>query len=208
MNLYAAADKAIREMNRANLKAFNRLKLAKFDELQVIRQIADTYDASIVLAKKKYLDIAIEAYIEALIEAEISRKRAQDMADDDITTDWVLDMLEESDPVTLYEFLSEAERKKQRLIEAIAASQNKSAEIDKALRYWTKQLAQYADNTVFNARLDAFKAIGISKVKWVTQGDERVCDECEPLDGKVFEIDKVPPTPHWGCRCYIVPVRQ
>ena len=205
MGIYSTADKAIKAMNRANLRAFNRLKLAKFDELHLIRAVADLYDASIALAKKKYLEVAYEAYIAALIEAEVSRERARDMAGDDITTDWVLDMLEESDPVTLYEFMAESDRKKQRLIEALAATKNRNAEIDKALRYWTAQVAQYADNMVFQARLAAFKAIGVKKVMWVTQKDERVCEDCEPLDGKIFEIGMVPSTPHWGCRCYVVP---
>lgn len=208
MGIYSTADKAIKAMNRANLKAFNRLKLAKFDELHLIRSVADLYDASIAYAKRKYLEIAYDAYITALIEAEVSRERAKGMAEDDITTDWILDMLEESDSVTLYEFMAESDRKKQRLIEALAATKNRNAEIDKALRYWTAQVAQYADNTVFNARLAAFKAIGIKKVMWVTQKDERVCEDCEPLDGKIFEIDMVPHTPHWGCRCYVVPVMK
>jgi len=207
MGIYSTADKAIKAMNRANLKAFNRLKLADFDELKLIRSVADLYDASIVYAKKKYLEIAYDAYIAALIEADVSRERAKGMAEDDITTDWILDMLEESDPVTLYEFMAESDRKKQRLIEALAATKNRNAEIDKALRYWTAQVAQYADNMVFQARLAAFKAIGVKKVMWVTQGDERVCEECEPLDGRIFDVDKVPPPPHWKCRCVLHPVK-
>ena len=41
MDIYAGADKAIREMNRQNLKAFNALKLAKWDELnRIVAEVA------------------------------------------------------------------------------------------------------------------------------------------------------------------------
>lgn len=206
MNTYAKADSAIRAMNRQNLKAFNRLKLIDYDELNVIRWVSDTYDASVALAKKRYQEVAYEAYIAALIEAKTAEAVASGMADDEITTDWVLDMLEEVDPVTLYAFLQETDRKKQRLIEALAVAQNKNAEIDKALRYWAKQTGQYAINSVDRARIDAFKAIGVKRVMWNTADDERVCEDCHPLDGQIFDIDKVPPKPHWGCRCWITPI--
>lgn len=228
MSVYDGADRAIKEMNRANLKAFNMLKLAKFDEINKIRQsvpdagasggidyeasvrlikiVANTYNTSIRLAKKKYLMIAHDAYVAAMIECSISDRRAVDMAYDDITVDWVQDMLEEIDPVTLYAFLPEAERKKERLTEALAASQNRDQEIDRALRAWTKQTAQYADNSVHNARLEAFVAAGIEKVRWQDMEDDRVCHECHDLNGKVFDINRVPPRPHYGCRCILIPI--
>ena len=204
--IYDAADKAIREMNRANLKAFGRLKLAKWDELNVIRQVSAVYELSTALAKRKYAEIGMDAYIFALMEMGLSETVAHGMAQDEITNDWVLDMLEEADPVTLYIFLEEAERKKQRLIEALAVAHNRSAEIDKALRYWAKQIAQYAISVTDKARLDAFKAVGVKRVMWHTANDERVCEDCEPLDGQIFDIDKVPDKPHWNCRCYLTAV--
>lgn len=206
MSVFDGADKIIKEMNRANLKAFNLLKLAKWDELRVIKQVAETYDSSVRLAKRKYLVCAHDAYIAAMIECKIALRRATDMAYDDITVDWVLDMLEEVDPVTLYAFLPETERKKERLTEALAVAKNRNQEIDRALRAWTKQVAQYADNSVDKARMEAFKAAGIKRVRWNTQDDERVCSDCHPLDGRIFDIDKVPPRPHWGCRCWLTPV--
>ena len=204
--IYDGADRAIREMNRQNLKAFGKLKLAKWDELNVIRAVDAVYRESIRMARQRYYEVAVEAYILAMIEAGKSNKDATKAADMDIDSAWVLAMLEEVDPVTLYAFLPEAERKKARFIEAVSVAQNRNQEIDKALRYWTVQVAQYADNSVFYARLKAFKDAGVEKVMWNTQRDERVCDECGPMDGEIFEIDNVPDTPHWGCRCYISPV--
>jgi len=208
VNIFSGADKAIKEMNRQNLKAFNSLKLAKWDELNVIRQVDTVYADSIRRAERKYYELAVEAYIVALYEAKVERNKAHRMADEAIDMIWVMEWLEDVDPVTMYAFYPEAERKKARLIEALTAAHNRNAEIDKALRYWTKQVAQYADNSVHYARLQAFKDAGVKKVMWITQRDEKVCEECGPLDGKIFDIDHVPDVPHWNCRCYLKPILE
>lgn len=198
--IYDKADKAIKAMNRRNLKAFNRLKLADFDELNIIREIDELYRSSSRYAEKQYLEIARDAYITAMHEAHY--KGNPEKAIDD---DWVLDMLEEVDPVTLYVFTYERERKKQRLIEALSVAHDKVHEIDKALRYWTLQLGQYADNSVAYAREQAFEDAGIRRVRWVTQHDERVCKTCDERDGHIYRIGNIPQT-HWGCRCILEPV--
>ena len=205
MNLYARADQAIKEMNRQNLKAFNQLKLAKWDELNVILQVNETYEQSTRRAVRKYYEIAIEAYIVALYQMQMDKKRATEMADETIDLTWVYEMLEDVDPVTMYSFFSERDRKKERLIEALTATNNRNAEIDRALRYWTVQVGQYADNSVYRARLQAFRDAGVERVRWVTQHDERVCGQCDDLDGRIFPIDNAPPSQHIHCRCYLVP---
>ena len=204
--IYDSADRAIKEMNRRNLKAFQTLKLAKWDELNVIRQVKSVYDASDRFARKKYYEIAVEAYIVALYEARCDHVRATRMADDAIDIEWVLLMLEEVDPVTLYAFLPEKERKEERLVEAMTVAQDKGKEIDKALRYWTLQVGQYAINAVDRARIQAFKDYGVKQVMWNTEKDERVCKDCEPLDGQVFDIDSAPSKLHVNCRCWYTPV--
>lgn len=204
---YEYADRAIRDMNRRNLRAFDKLKQLKFDEMNIMRSVSKTYADSISLAKKRYWQIATDAYIEALALAGIDRAKAEDMAEESITEDWILDMLEEYDPVTLYQFLPEAERKKQRLIEALIAANNKSEEVDRALRLWVRQLAHYADQSVVDGTIDGYKDAGVKKVKWVTAEDEKVCRECRKLDGKIFDIDKIPKRPHYHCRCRLENVK-
>lgn len=206
MEIYGKADKAIKAMNRENLKAFGKLRLAKWDEISLIQAVSETYDNSVTLAKRKYREVAEDTFFWALLESGILEEIARGMARSEITTDWVLDMLEEVDPVTLYAFLPETERKKQRLIEALAVSLHRNAEIDRALRLWARQVGQFAVNTVDRARTDAFRRAGVKKVMWHTEKDDRVCSDCEPLDGKVFDIEDVPPKPHWNCRCWITPV--
>ena len=198
---YKYADKAIRDMNRRNLRSFDKLKQLRFDELIILQSVSKTYSDSINLAKKRYWQIATDAYIEALVLAGIDREKAEDMAEDSITEDWVLDMLEEYDPVTLYQFLPEAERKKQRLVEALIAAHDKGQEVERALRLWTRQIAHYADKSVDEGTIDAFKKAGVKKVKWVTADDEKVCRVCRERNGKIYPIEKIPARPHYHCRC-------
>lgn len=203
---FATADAAIRDMNKRNLRLFDSLKLLKFDELNVMRSVSKVYDDSVRIAKKRFLRIAFEAYMDALILADIERKKAEEMAEESITEDWLLDMLEDYDPVTFYQFNAEVERKKQRTAESILAALNKNDAVDRALRLWTGQIRQYADNSVIRATVDGYKAAGVKKVRWETEDDERVCKTCNKRHGKVYDIDKVPPIPHPRCRCLVYPV--
>ena len=49
---------------------------------------------------------------------------------------------------------------------------------------------------------------GVEKVEWLASTeDDRVCDECEALNGQIFDIDNVPEIPlHVNCRCCTAPV--
>ena len=206
MNVYSGADRAIKLMNRRNMKAFDTLRLMKADELNIMRKVGKVYRDSARFARTMYYEIAVEAYIVALVQAHVTNGDATEAAERDITLDWIDEMLEETDFVTLYQFDTETVRKAQRLAEALEAVERRNDEIDKALRWWTLQVGQYAINTVDRARLEAFRRAGIKKVRWNTKKDERVCDYCGPLDGKVFDIEDVPPKPHLNCRCTIGPV--
>lgn len=206
MNIYEGADSAIRQMNRRNLKAFDRLRLMKKDEINLIREVMSIYRKSAKEARNHYYEIAVEAYIVAYIQAHKTNAEATEIVDKKIDLDWIDEMLEETDFVTLYRFDNETERKAHRLAEALSATDRWNDEIDKALRYWTLQVGQYAINVVDRARLQAFKDAGIKRVRWNTEKDEKVCNECNALDGKVFDIDDAPPKAHINCRCYYTPV--
>ena len=205
--LYAACDRAIKAMNRENLKSFGKLKLAKWDELNVIREVTEMYRKSVVSARKRYYEIAFEVYVLILLWEGTEPKKAHEMAEKAIDEKWVDGILKEPDLVTLYSFDSETERKAQRLIEALSAAQNKDQEIDRALKLWIRQLGQYAINFTDYAAAQAYEDAGVDDVRWVTQHDERVCPECGLLDGKVFKLDAVP-LKHWGCRCYLVSAKK
>ena len=59
--------------------------------------------------------------------------------------------------------------------------------------------------------LERYKRSGLSEYKYFTLRDEKVCEDCKEIDGKVFKIDEAkvgvncPPT-HPNCRCFISPV--
>lgn len=202
------ADRAIRDLNKRNLRLFDKLKMLKFDDLNVLSLANTTYDESIRIAKRRYLMIARQAFIEAMLLLGYGKDKAEKEAEDSITEDWILDMLEDYDPTTLYQFLSEAERKKQRLVEALAASHDKWQEVERALRLWTRQIASYADRSVIDGTVGGYKSAGVKMVRWVAVEDEKTCSECKKLDGQVFSIDRVPPRPHYHCRCVLEPVKE
>lgn len=204
---YDAADRAIRDMNKRNLRAFDRLKMLPFDELNILREVTKVYEEARRLAIRRYFAVALDAYEVAFFLLGFDKEEARERAEEAVTEDWILDMLEDYDEVTLYRFDEETERKKARLVEALIASHNKAEEVDKALRLWSIQVAQYADNTVVRATMAAYEDAGVDKVEWITEQDNRVCAVCDERDGKIYDIDKVPPIPHFRCRCTIVPVK-
>ena len=198
---YAGADRAIKAMNRENLKTFGAMKtrLMKADELHIIREVTDTYKAVLGLAKRWLLEVARQAYMQAMRDCKKRRKC-------DIDLEWLLFWMDETDPVTLYKFLPEWERKKARLIEALPVAPDRGKEIDKALKSWARQIGQAAISVTDAATIEAFKDAGIEYVEWVSEHDDRVCGTCEDMDGNIYPIDAVPVKPHWNCRCRLRPV--
>ena len=207
MELYDYTDARIKRLNRQFLRLFQKVRLLNFDELNALNDIKAVYRKADRFAKAAYLDIAVEAYAFGLAEAERAGFRPRRRRE--IDRDWVLDFLEEEDFVTLYRYAPELTRKRDRLAEALAMTSKPNKEIDKALKYLIMQTTHYADKATAEAELQAMKDAGVKKVMWLTVRDNRVCDICYPLDGKVFDIDKTPPIPqHYNCRCILIPVAK
>lgn len=115
------------------------------------------------------------------------------------------------DGVTRYIYEAEVPRKRDRLKEAVQAANTlgeKSAELKKALRFWSQMSQQYTDTVTDAAMIKGFEDAGVTRVRWHTQDDERVCHDCDLLDNKVFPINKIPAKPHWRCRCWLEPIRK
>lgn len=200
-DVYAAADRAIENMNRWNVEAFGQLKAKNFESIHLIREVTALYRKSAKKAKRQYYEIAFEAYLIAMALVGEDPKEAMKKADQSITEKWVEDVLDTTDFVTLYRFDSEMERKAYRLAEALEIPEVRNQEIDKALRAWSRQLGQYAINFTDYAMVQAYQDAGIEEVEWITERDDRVCHECMDLDGKIFKIEDLPPKPHLNCRC-------
>lgn len=115
------------------------------------------------------------------------------------------EILEEPNEVTKYIFKNEIERKKYYLIEALRV---KKIKIDKEIKKSTirtgRMLSEYGKQIADKATLNKYKKQGIKKVQWIVTKDGRACEECEELNNKVFDIDKVPSKPHINCRCWLI----
>lgn len=218
-DIYGPCDEAIRDLDRENLRDFGKLKLVKFDEVHIIQAVTKVYREAARKARKRYREMALEAYLIALLMCGISGGRAARMAADAITDDFIDGILSDTDFVTMYRFNTETDRKAQRLIEALSAiageehpirepSVTRETEIDRALKAWAKQLGQYAINITDHAVVQAFMDAGADGAIWVSERDNRVCPDCHQLDGRWFPLDELPPKPHWGCRCRLIPAEN
>lgn len=118
------------------------------------------------------------------------------------TDDIVTDYLEETDPVTKYVYRNEIKRKRDRMAEAILADRkNAAAEIRKARRLWMLQTDRYAVAISDIGQIKAYRSRGVKYVRWKTNIDGRECETCYKRNGKIYAIDRIPPKPHYGCRC-------
>lgn len=208
---YKAVDAAMSKWLLRISTTFNRSRLSLgFDELNVIdaySKINYLYKQLIALNEKRYEEIAKKAYDDAYDDAIAAGFTVGEK--DSPSAAWVLMLLAAYDPVTKYVYNHEVERKQARLAEAVIADSERNLEREMVNDYrraeslWRKQAMQYAIAIEDAAVIKAFKDAGVTKVKWVTADDEKVCGACDSLDGKLFEIDKVPNKPHYNCRCYI-----
>jgi SPP1 gp7 family putative phage head morphogenesis protein len=80
--------------------------------------------------------------------------------------------------------------------------------IRRAANLWWTQTAQYGITVVDEATIKGYKDMGVKRVKWIAADDERTCPVCGGRDNKIYKISQIPPKPHYGCRCYVVPVNK
>lgn len=107
---------------------------------------------------------------------------------------------------------AEWQRKRDRCFEAIASAIQAGTSVMDAIKtarnLLVGQVRQGADDMTTRAIADAYDSAGIKRVKYVTQRDSRVCEECKSFDGRVYYIDSRPALPrHYRCRCFYVPVK-
>lgn len=194
--MYELSDKMVAYLNRQFIRMFGKLKsVVNFDELNIIKAVEEVYSEAEKLVEKSFVELA-----QAVYRANIKKGIKSDLE-----MLWVLGFLDEYNPVTKYVYLHEVDRKAARAAESIIASDTKTKEVDKALKYWANMVTQYADDITFQAILQAYKDDGIKRVMWMVELDNRTCGTCEEREGIIYDIDKIPPKPHIGCRCWVVP---
>ena len=189
----------IARMNRRTIRKFERaktkMKLAKFDELNVIQTVRGLYEDLDKDARELLLAMAIDVYDGTGLDAE-----------DEPDKKWLLALLSEPSAVTGYIYTNEVGRKRDYLLESLGTGINRDASLRKALSYWVRMIAQYADDITEAAVIKALRDAGLDEARWHTQDDEKVCKVCGKRHGRIYPLNRLPARPHWGCRCWWEPV--
>lgn len=190
-------DKAVSYIDKQIIARFSKLKsVLSFDEINamtVIENVNTVYKDINKTVRKVYLQLANKLYREYV-------QRTKDLKS--LDEEWVDDILAGYDPVTMYVFDHEIDRKAARCIETIIASKADPAEIDREMRGIAFQCRMYADRITDEAVMQAYKHDKVQKVRWRAENDTKTCKICESRDGKIYPINKVPADPHPLCRCW------
>ena len=211
--MYRLADKLLEQLKKLIRREFNRLGIIAFDELNASRVSAETtslFDRLMRENERLYLKVALRAYEDAVAAAKAAGYDGSN--ENKINEAWVKILLRSYNFVSGYLYESEAERKRLRLAEQMMTAkeyQNRTLYNDSVRRsanLWWMQAAHYMLEAVDKAYLEGLKASGVEKVWWHTEIDGRECKVCRERNGKIYDIDKVPPKAHRNCRCYITPV--
>lgn len=206
---YELTDLLITALTSELRREINRFEVTGFDELnapRVTRLTKEMVARLLKSNKRAYLRIAKRATEEAAEEVNGVPIPINDK--------YVDSMLAEYNPITGYLYLAEADRKRARLAEALIAAILIGSRVDyrtqlkKFAVLWKTQTQQYAIDTVDKTRIRTLKKNGIKFVRWETEKDDRVCEECKKRNGKIYPINAIPSKPHYGCRCWIVPVTK
>jgi SPP1 gp7 family putative phage head morphogenesis protein len=191
MNPYQTADKVISYLIKRYQRLFRKARTTAFDELNVIAVSHDIYDTALSETKQEMARLSRVVY-----------ERYGDREDFDGTA-FVLALMLAYDPVTKYVYENEVDRKRARFVEGVLGSPSPLEEIKLAERLWVSMNKVFADEVTFQTMIQAYRDMGVKKVRWVTSEDERRCATCGAMHGKIYSIDKVPPKPHRNCRCWV-----
>lgn len=160
--------------------------------LEVTRELYDQLEND---NRQVYLELAQERYQ----EAEPHGEEPPDLA-------WLLALLAAYSAVSKVVYNNEVDRKRGYTEEGINSSTAKVTEFRRGLHYWADFTGQFADEITDEATLKAYRDAGVRRVRWVTAGDEKVCETCRERNGKVYSINSIPSKPHKHCRCVFEPV--
>lgn len=194
--MYERTDASLKTLQAKIRKEFAKSRrLMAFDELNVIKACKELYSKLDDTNRREFLKLARARYKD--ITGEEDEKK--------ISMKWLLVLLLGYNPVTEYVYENEVTRKRERFTESVIAGANKLAMINRAMTLWLRQTEQYLILVEDAAVLEAYKAIGVKRVRWVTQHDKKRCADCAERSGKIYDINHIPPKPHLNCRCYLVP---
>jgi SPP1 gp7 family putative phage head morphogenesis protein len=212
--MYNYLDTLLAKLKKKLRTEFNRLGMMGFDELNVVntkkvtnemfgRLLADNEKVYRKAAEKAYSSAKKKALIVGYVEEEDSKG---------VGGEWLLGVLLAYNLITGYLYDRETERKRLRLNEQILTAREfddremYNVSLQRTANLWWTQTLQYGITVVDEATIQAYKDVGVEKVKWIAELDSRTCKVCRERDGKIYELSKVPAKTHYNCRCYLEPV--
>lgn len=212
--MYRYLDKLLEAEKKKIRAEFNHLSVMGFDELNVVntrKTTQEMFDRFLEDNKAIYLKSAKIAYNDAVKSAN---REGYEGEKSEISEDFIVGVLTSYNLVTGYLYNKEAERKRLRLNEQMLTAREYSnrtlfqESLRKAANLWWTQTTQYGISVVDEATIKGFKDMGVKRVRWIAADDEKTCPTCGARDDKVYRINNIPPKPHYGCRCYVVPVEK
>ena len=208
---YKLADRELERITRIATKRIQRTKrrlfIADFDEVNVMSDLNDLYEALYDDSIEAFRRLFKARYIE--MWKYIKGERPDEDFLDELFDLYMMEFLAMPNPVVGYAYDTETLRKRDRAEEAIIAAPTKLQKqvlFDKHVRYLVIQISFFIDLVSDEASVRAMTDAGIEKVMWITQQDERVCLDCDEKHGKIYKLSEVPDKPHPRCRCYLRPV--
>lgn len=205
--MYKLLDKLLADEMKRIRASFNKMGVMGFDELNVVNTRKATqkmYDGFLKDNETIYLKVAKDAY----------KKATEGSEKTEINREWLVGVLAGYNLVTGYLYNKEAERKRLRLNEQILTAreygnrQMLHDSLRRSANLWWTQTSQYGISVVDEATLKGFRDMGVKRVQWIAADDEKTCPTCGGRDNKIYSIKKIPPKPHYGCRCYVIPVKE
>ena len=212
--MYKHLDTLLAKVKKKLRTEFNRLGLLGFDELGVTNTKKVTnamFDRLLSENEKMYQKAAEKAYSKAKTSAKEAGYREE--KESELGGEWLIGVLLAYNFVTGYVYNREAERKRLRLNEQILTAREYDDRqmfnngLRRGANLWWTQTQQYGVTVVDEATKQGLIDMGVKRVRWNAKIDGRECKVCRERHNKIYKISEVPEKTHYGCRCYLEPVK-
>lgn len=209
--MYQQTDRFLKKLKDRIRREYNHLSVLAFDELNILRCKKETeamFKRLLEFNEQEYKRIVSAAILYAVEKLSKEQKKK---AKTDPVDEYIEYVLVSYNPVTQYLYYPEADRKRLRLVEMMMTAkefldrETYQKAINKGANLWYTQSGQYAQDIEDHTVTEVWRRSGVKHVQWITQMDDRTCEDCKELNHQIFPIDRIPPKQHYNCRCYWVP---